>query len=165
MTGLSEHGRYFSPLVIEAMDAVADRVPAQAHDKLWVSRLGDPRSLVDEAAVQHRLEAAGWTVVDPYKLSFGEQVALAKGCRHMAGVNGAGLSNLLFMRSGGRLTSLMPAVMPDIFYWQFCGHRGLRYREVRSPQQLGEPPQPAWNATLTIGADEILNELDLLVTA
>ncbi len=160
LTGMTEHGQYFSPLVLGAMDRIAATVPAGAPERLWISRAGERRCLLDEERAQERIAAAGWTVVHPGRLGFREQVALAKGARHMAGVNGAGLANLLFMRRGGSVTSFVPAVMPDIFYWQLANHRGLRYREVRSLQahELGGPT--IWDAPLTIPLDEVLRQLD-----
>ena len=157
--GLSQHGDYFSPLVIGAMDRVAASMPAGPDTKLWITRDGELRSLLNEAEANMRIEAAGWRVVHPGQISFREQVILAKGARHMTGVNGAGLSNLVFMPPGGTLTSFVPAVMPDVFYWQLSFHRGLAYREIRSTQfhELGGPTP--WDAPLAISIDDVLRHL------
>ena len=158
--GLSRHGEYFSPLILDAMDRIAAQVLAGPDAKVWITREGETRSLLNEAEANRRIEAAGWRVVHPGRISFREQVALAKGARHMAGVNGAGLSNLLFMVPGGALTSFVPAVMPDIFYWQLSAHRGLSYREVRSLQLYDRGGPTLWDAPLTISIPEIMAELD-----
>ena len=159
ITGLSQHGQYFSPLIISAMDEVASRVPAGTHEKLWITREGEPRSLMDEPRFNELVTDHGWHVVRPLQLSFSEQVSLAKGARHMAGVNGAGLANLLFMAPGGTLTSFVPSVMPDIYYWQMCAHRGLSYREIRSELVPGIASATGWDAPLTLGPEEVLRHL------
>lgn len=159
VNGLTQHGTYFSPLVIEAMDAVAAQIEPAPDQRLWISRAHDPRRLIDEETVNQRIADLGWRVVHPGQMGFRAQVAAAKGARHMAGVNGAGLANLVFMRPGGTVTSFVPSVMPDIFYWQFSGHRGLTYRETRSGLRDDVVSETGWDAPLTIPVDEVLATL------
>ena len=77
----------------------------------------------------------------------------------MAGVNGAGLANLMFMRPGGTLTSFVPALMPDLFYFQFCVHRLLTYREIRSEQTHELGGSTVWDAPLNIPIEDVLSHL------
>ena len=162
--GLSRHGEYFSPLILDAIDRIAAQVPAGPDAKVWMTREGETRSLLNEAEANQQIEAAGWRVVHPGRISFREQVVIAKGACHMAGVNGAGLSNLVFMAPGGALKSFVPAVMPDIFYWQLSAHRGLFYREVRSLQLHNHQSPTLWDAPLTISISEVIAELACLST-
>lgn len=141
------------------MDDIGARVPALSYDKLWMSRAGERRSLIREAEQHQILEAAGWTVIRPGTLTFRQQIAVAKGARHMAGVNGAGLANLMFMRPGGTLTSFVPALMPDLFYFQFCVHRLLTYREIRSEQTHELGGSTVWDAPLNIPIEDVLSHL------
>jgi Glycosyltransferase 61 len=159
VTGLTHHGHYYSPLVIQAMDDIGARVPALSYAKLWMSRAGELRSLFREAEQHQELAAAGWTIIRPGTLTFREQIAVAKGARHMAGVNGAALANLMFMRPGGTLTSFVPAVMPDLFYCQFCTHRLLTYREIRSEQIHELGGSTVWDAPLNIPIENVLSHL------
>ena len=159
VTGLTHHGHYYSPLVTQAMDDIGARVPALSYAKLWMSRAGELRSLFQEAEQHQKLEAAGWTIIRPGTLTFREQIAVAKGAHHMAGVNGAGLANLMFMRPGGTLTTFVPALMPDLFYCQFCTHRSLTYREIRSEQIHELGGSTVWDAPLNIPIENVLSHL------
>jgi len=159
VVGFTRHGDYFSPLITEAMDEIAARVPASNHARLWITRVGEARSLLDEGTCNRKIAAAGWTIVHPGTISFTKQVSLARGARCMAGVNGAGLANLLFMRPGSSLLSFVPAVMFDLYYWQLALHRGILYREVRSTQQHENGGPTLWDAPLTIPIDAVLTQL------
>ena len=157
--GLTRHGEYFSPLVLETMDRIAAQVAPAPYPLVWITREGDKRSLPQEAEANARIAAAGWHVAHPGRIGFREQVALGQGAREMAGVNGAGLSNLLFMAAGSGLTTFMPSAMPDIFYWQLAAHRGVRYREVRSAILPGHGGATGWDGPLGISVEEVLEEL------
>ena len=77
----------------------------------------------------------------------------------MAGViiNGAGLTNMAFMPSGGRVTTLVPAHMPDLFFWALAVNRRLGFQEVRCPTLPPEEVGIAWDVPLTISADEVMD--------
>lgn len=156
MTGLTRHGIRYSPLVIDSAEALAASVPAGAARRVWFSRAGRVRSLVDEHRIGERLADDGWLVVDPATLGLREQIALAKGADHVAGVNGAGLSNLLFAGKGVRVTSFMPASMPDVFFWMLAGFKQQHYREVRCRQQHMEN---GYDCGLVMDAEEVLAQL------
>lgn len=156
MTGLTRHGIRYSPLVIDSAKALAASVPAGAARKIWFSRAGRVRSLFDEHRVCERLAVEGWLVVDPATLTLREQIALAKGAHHLAGVNGAGLTNLVFAAEGARVTAFMPATMPDVFFWMLAGFKQQNYREVRCRQQHMEN---GWECSLLIDVEDVLAQL------
>ncbi len=156
--GLSQHGVWYSPLIVDCLEQIASSVPARPSAGVWFSRAGSRRVLKEEAAVCARLRQEGWEIAMPGSLSLADQIALAKGAPHVAGVNGAGLTNLVFAPRGATVTSFMPAPMPDVFFWMLAGFKGQSYVEVRCPQEADEG---GWNAPLTMAVDEVLAQLGL----
>ena len=154
--GLTAHGRYVSPLVTECLASLAARVTPGNAPFLWVSRAGDSRSLWNEAEICAVLQGSGWNICRPGTMSFVQQVALFKGARHIAGVGGAGLVNLVFAASGARITNFMPAAMPDTLFWllaELCGHE---YVEVRSPHPDKIVGLNAWDSSLVLTLPDVL---------
>ena len=157
--GLTRHGHHLSPLVMDALDRVAAGVPAGPAARVWVSRAGLARTLWREGDLCAMLSGMGWTVVQPGGMPLRDQIALFKGARHVAGVNGAGLTNLAFAPPPARVTSFMPAGMPDTFQWLLSELRGHDYTEVRCIQG-GTPTGPApWDAALVEPLPSILSHL------
>lgn len=154
--GLTAHGRYISPLVVDCLADLAGGIAPGDAERLWVSRAGESRSFWNEAELCAVLAASGWTVCQPGRLPLREQVRLFKGARHVAGAAGAGLANLAFAAPGARVTSFTPAAMPETFFWllsELCGHD---YREIRSPQAERKVGYTAWDGSLVLGLPDVL---------
>ncbi|TWA80173.1 uncharacterized protein DUF563 [Azospirillum brasilense] len=133
--GLSEHGGYMSPLVLEGVDAVARDVPPAGVDRLFVTRRSTGfRRIVDEDALIAYAQARGYTPVEPGLLPLPEQIALFKGATRIVGVMGAAMTNIAFAPPGARIVTLTPAGMPDTFFWFIATLRGLDYTEQRCAQ-------------------------------
>jgi capsular polysaccharide biosynthesis protein len=158
--GLSLHGLYLSPHMVETLQDLAAPVIAAAPGcRLWVSRAGQNRCLWNEREVEAVLRTLGWRVVDPGQMPFPDQVALFKGAARVAGVMGAGLANLLFAPRGARVDVFAPAAMPDTFFWLIACLRGLDHRETRCLQpavSLGPAP---WDGGVVLSLTEILAAL------
>jgi capsular polysaccharide biosynthesis protein len=70
--------------------------------RLWVSRARSARrQIVNEPALTPLLARFGFTIVYPEELSFAEQVDIFSRATVIAGLHGAGLTNMLFMAEGG----------------------------------------------------------------
>jgi capsular polysaccharide biosynthesis protein len=160
MPDFSAHGKFYPPAAMGCMDALARGMEPGVDRKVWISRVGDPRSLVEEATICAALASRGWRIIEPAKLTLREQIAVAKGARHMAGVVGAGLTNFGFMAAGGRVTGFMPANMPDVFFYHLASMRGLRYREVRAPVVAAPNAPEEWNGVLQISQENVLAHLE-----
>ncbi|WP_158806332.1 DUF563 domain-containing protein [Acidisoma sp. L85] len=159
MRGLSHHGIHYSPRIIDCMEQMAAAVPAQGVEKIWVSRVGERRSIADEAETCMKLAEQGWYIAEPGKMTLRDQISLFKGARRIAGVNGAGLTNLVFASSEAEITSFIPSPMPDVFFWMLAGFKGQTYREVRC-RQMEDPQEPeGWNSKLLINISDILSGL------
>lgn len=153
--GLSEHGGYMSPLVLEGVDAVArDTAPAGV-ERLFVTRRSTGfRRVVDEDALAAHAEACGYRLVEPGMLSLPEQVALFKGASRIVGVMGAAMTNIAFAPPGARVVNLAPAGMPDTFFWFIATLRGLNYTEVRCAQDGPVRGVMPWDTDLILSPDD-----------
>lgn len=153
--GLSEHGGYMSPLVLETADAVARNVAPVGAERLLVTRSATGfRRVVDEDALIARAQARGYAVVDPSLLPLPEQIALFKGAKRIVGVMGAAMTNIVFSAPGARVLNLAPAGMPDTFFWFIATLRGLEYTEVRCPQSGPVQGVMPWDTDLILSPEE-----------
>lgn len=90
------------------LDSVAESsLPEHTRErasKVWLTRKSvGRRHLVNESDLIEKLQKHGFIVVDPGKLSIAEQVKLFSASKTIAGVHGAGLTNMLFMEPEGRV--------------------------------------------------------------
>ncbi len=160
VSGISEHGSYYLPVTADCLQELAAQPPSDGSEKVWISRVGEARRLQHEGELQAILKADGWRILHPGRMTLWEQIAACKGARHVAGVDGAGLTNAGFMATGGQVTSFIPGIMPDLFFWTLAVNRGLHYHEVRCA--LAEPssdPAIPWNAPLSIEVEDVLAAL------
>ena len=153
--GLSEHGGFMSPLVLEGVDRVArDVVPAGA-DRLFVTRRTTGfRRVVDEDALVAHAQERGYRLVDPGVLPLPEQVALFKGATRIIGVMGAAMTNIAFAPPGARVVTLTPAGMADTFFWFIATLRGLDYTEVRCAPSGPVRGVMPWDTDLILSPDD-----------
>lgn len=86
----------------------ADQREGAGHRKIFISRQGSTRGVANLREVEGALQADGWEIVDPGVLSFGEQVETFKQARIIAGIHGAGMTNILWAPPGTRVVELMP---------------------------------------------------------
>lgn len=133
--GLTSHGGFMSPLVMAALDALAETVPDGGIRKLFVTRTSvGYRNIANQQAVFRAAAAAGYSAIDPGRMPLAQQIACFKGAREIVGIMGAAMTNIAFAAAGARVTLLAPAGMPDTFFWFIAGLRGLGYSEIRCRQ-------------------------------
>jgi len=108
------------PILARVFDRIrahllAGRAPEPARGLYLSRRAGYWRStrrvVANEVAVEALFRRRGFTVVDPGKLGFADQVALYAAAPTLAGLSGSALHNVLFQRRGARAIELEhPAV-------------------------------------------------------
>jgi len=153
--GLSEHGAFLSPLVLDGIDAMSRDLPPAGADRLFVTRRAMGfRRVVDEDALIARAQAEGYTLVDPGALTLREQIALFKGATRIVGVMGAAMTNIAFAPPGARVVTLTPAGMPDTFFWFIATLRGLDYTEIRCAQSGSIQGIMPWDTDLFLSPDD-----------
>jgi hypothetical protein len=97
------------------------------------------RTILNQAEVYRYLSDRGYTIADPAKLPFQEQVSLFRGVRSIVSCHGAGLANLSFVEPGTKLLEIFsPYYTPDYFR-VVAQHHGIQYGCVAgvSPNRLG----------------------------
>jgi capsular polysaccharide biosynthesis protein len=154
--GLTHHGVFMSPLVINAIDVLSARVRGSQHRKIYIRRPDSAsRRFVNEAEVEERARANGFIVVDPGLLSLVEQISLFKNATDIVGVMGAALTNAVFAPAGARIWNLAPGSMPDTFFWFIAGLRGHVYRELRCQQEGAITGVAAWDTDLRLAPGDL----------
>jgi hypothetical protein len=163
--GLTDHGSYIAPLVMECLDHLSAAIRPDPNRKLFVGRGSAPtRRLPCEPAIARRLMANGYVCLAPGTASFAAQIAAFRGAQRIVGVLGAALANLAFAPRGAEIIMLSPAMMPDTFFWFICGLRGIRLIDLRcrtAPTSIGNPE---WDGPLDLG-DQDEDELVAAATA
>ena len=76
--------------------------------KLYISRISSTRSPKYELALINLLDSDGWTCVELEKISIKDQITLFKGAAVIAGVHGAGLSNMVWASKSSLVIELSP---------------------------------------------------------
>src|SRR4051812_20116375 len=130
------HSGHFNPdhlrLLRQRIMARCDGPGPQA-DRIYVTRRGEHlRRVENEDEVVGALEAFGFEVVDPVRLSFRDQVRLFSRCRALVCVHGAGLTNCMFMPEGARVLELYRVLASsndgmNAVYWRLSTTSGLDY--------------------------------------
>ena len=160
--GLTEHGRFMSPLSIFGTERL---VHAVAHagatdtvnERLFIRRIpgwGRGRDLLNEEAVARRLEAQGFRSIEPGGIALEDQISAFAAARHIVGVVGAAMTNIAFCRPGTKVTMLWPASFPDVFFWFIATHKRLDYLEIRGEQARTDGDEP-WQHGFTLREDDI----------
>jgi capsular polysaccharide biosynthesis protein len=153
--GLSEHGDYMSPLCLEALERFATRVRTGPSERIFVTRSSARwRRFRNEEQLNEIAQRAGYSLVDPGAMSLPQQIMVFKGARQVAGITGAGISNVAFSLPGASVRLFVPRSMPDTFFWFICQLRRHAYAEMRCPE-VGMPPvdavlHPSWNSDISV---------------
>ncbi len=149
--GLTDHGTYMSPLVADCFRAIAAPMQPGRASKLVIRRGPDAsRSFAEQPAFFARAESLGFTLADPARMAFGDQVAAFKGARRIVGAMGAAMTNIGFASPGAEVVALAPATMPDTFFWLLAGLRRLQYVDVRCELRHPWVGPNAWDAALHV---------------
>lgn len=117
---------------------VTDESSRGINDKIFLSRSDTwgkkfgtrNRSLVDERILEETLFEHGFRVVVPAELSFREQVMALAGAKTVAGVHGAGMSNILWCQDRIHVVEVVSEALFDSGPRRLAGARGDLYTRV-----------------------------------
>lgn len=84
------------------------------------------RKVLNEEELEPILKAYGFETVRPEHLSLREQIDMFAECEMLIGIHGAGLTNCLFMPSGGNVVELRKRE-PNYGYWHLADSVGHKY--------------------------------------
>jgi Glycosyltransferase 61 len=89
-----------------------------ANKRIFISRASrERRIIINEAEVFSVFKDFGFEIVEFEKLSFKEQIRIMRTTMVVAGVHGAGLTNMLFMSPGARVFELTTVVNGENYYF------------------------------------------------
>jgi capsular polysaccharide biosynthesis protein len=154
--GLSRHGDFYSPRAIECLQSIAAKVPGRGRHKIWVSREKTTRTLMDEPALCEILESQGWIIARLDGTPLRHQIELFKDAEVIAGVLGAGFTNLVFSSSSTKILAFVPCQMPDMFFWMLSQLKRQSFSEVRCEQEYSGREEYNWNCKLLMTSEEAL---------
>jgi hypothetical protein len=102
-----------------------------AGERLYLARTGAKlRAPVNEEALIERLAARGFDVLTATDANHPEQIARFRSARLIVAPHGAGLTNLLFTRTGARVVEIFPANFAKSPYWWLARRLGIAYAPV-----------------------------------
>lgn len=79
-----------------------------AFRKIYVTREGESRNFANAAQFERFMEISGFEIVDFSKYSLEEREVILSETLVLAGIYGAGLTNMLFMREGSTILDIQP---------------------------------------------------------
>lgn len=110
---------------------------------IYLDRQAGRRSCHNDNELRNWFDRRGWQIVDPGLMSFDEQIRLFANAKAVAGIHGAGLSNLLWMPKGGRVLEIMPSRRRNGCYAGISLCAGLDHRAwVLPSDRLGNLTVP-----------------------
>jgi capsular polysaccharide biosynthesis protein len=101
------HGR-FSPNALNALRDQLSFVTLATSSEFWPERIflrrnSHARKLVNESEIEALVVSHGYSIVEPEKLSFSQQIKLFANAKVILGPAGAALANAVFCRSGAHV--------------------------------------------------------------
>lgn len=153
------------PAVIAEFDALAADVEAERTfgRRIYVSRRDATgmRGIVNEDAVCDLMLRHGFEVITPGELTVDEQIVAFRDAEVIAGPHGAGLTNLVYCRSGSktRVIELLQSSYVPGFYIRICQAKGLDYTGLISPDVI--PADESGKALSQRNFNNVTSAIDL----
>lgn len=85
-------------------------------EKLFITRRAATRTVLDLELVENAFMRAGWTIVDPAKMNWDSQRLLFSKAAMVAGIHGAGMTNLVWVPAGTPVVEWMPSKFRNACY-------------------------------------------------
>jgi capsular polysaccharide biosynthesis protein len=132
-------------------------------ERLYVSRgRALKRRIANEDEVVRVVRGFGFRVVYAEDHTFEEQVGMASGARFFVSNHGAGLTNMLFLREGGRVLELRHQTdNVNNCYFTMASALGLEYFYQTCPSD--DPAQDPHYANLRVDPDALADNLRLML--
>lgn len=103
----ADTGNYNHKLINELREKFLDNRKVTGERKVFISRLKAPiRKIVNEQEVVDCLKLYDWEIHYFEDYSFEKQIEIMSQTKYLIGLHGAGLTNMLFMRAGGKVLEL-----------------------------------------------------------
>ena len=100
-------GNYNHELINELRHEFIKNIKTKETRKVFISRLkASKRKISNESEVVDYLESHNWEIHYFEDYSFKEQIEVMSETKYLIGLHGAGLTNMLFMKEGGKVLEL-----------------------------------------------------------
>ncbi|CAN5904180.1 hypothetical protein BH11PSE12_BH11PSE12_23770 [soil metagenome] len=114
------HGM-FSPsafeLLFDSLDILFSKDLEQDWpEKIFLRRNSGMRKVTNAGELENLMVSQGYTIIEPEKLSFSQQVQLFRNAKIIVGSSGAALANLVFAPKNTKIVILI-GKFPDTSYW------------------------------------------------
>lgn len=122
---LSNHSHgIFNHLSLSTLNKIIDHAIADVSienlpKKVYLRRNSAYRKMINEYEVEQYFQDIGFSIVEPEKLNFIQQVVLFKNASVIVGPTGAGLANIIFAPQDAKIYILISKYKDTIYwYWQ-----------------------------------------------
>lgn len=121
------HGVFSSSALLGMRDLIKSKISklelntseVKVNKKIWIKRNSNYRNVSNANEIQDVLVSEGFTVVEPEKLSFIEQVTVFSNADVIVGATGAAFANLIFCNPETKVIILIAEFKHMIYgYWQ-----------------------------------------------
>lgn len=160
--------RYVPPHVL---DSVRARLDLRRRDdlprRIFLDRPAtDKRRLLNRDRVLTAVRSGGFEVVEAGALSVADQAALFASADVVAGVLGAGLTNLVYCYPGTTVVEILPRNLMFPAYYKLCAAAGLDHRLVtgREPRLIGPLRFPDTEADVLVDVATLEQTLQDVLT-
>ena len=128
-----------------SLSQVAPWLPGAA-EEIYVARTdAGGRAMANEAELIELLQPQGVRIIVPGALPVVEQIAAFRAARLVIGSHGAGLSNLVFCRSGSFVYEVLPRDYPHVAFNRVAQAAGLNYAaDLFEGTGAGSPHERPW---------------------
>jgi hypothetical protein len=125
-----------------------------AAEEIYVARTdATARTMQNEAELIDLLQRQGVRIIVPGSLSVVEQIAAFRAARLVIGPHGAGLSNLVFCRSGSFVYEMLPSHYPNVVFNRLAQAAGLNYAaDMFESPEAGNSHDRPWRTDLALVA-------------
>ncbi len=164
-TQTAPSGHYNEEVIRDIGEIVGAAYGDEAADdgRIYISRARAPkRRIVNEDEIIGALGEFGFRVVYAEEHSFAEQVRMARAARFLVSNHGAGLTNMIFMRPGGRVLELRHHTdRINNCYFTLASALGLDF--YYQPCEPERPGEDAHTANLLVKDSELRANLELML--
>jgi capsular polysaccharide biosynthesis protein len=142
---------------------VGSGVPPGIRDRIYISRRGaNSRRFHDEPALERRLDALGFSIIQPEKFEVEQQIEIFHNASVIVGPTGAGFANALYCRPNALVVEIVPTPMAGLWVGWLCALTGARWR----PYYCEGHSQRAWavqhDLQFSVDVDELIRHISAL---
>lgn len=159
------HDRRNFDLALDLLGAPAAIIDDQDCRIFLTRRPPRARHLANADAVERTCADFGFQIVDADRLTLDEQVAVFARARHLVGIHGAGLTNIIFRRGAPlSLLEIFPPTQIPPHYCHLARNYGFRYDALTGTDAICATSDPA-SFSFEVDADKLKRRLEHLLSS